>query len=91
MEFGIYRLPVYCIRDLSKATRIRLLCKVGVVLHKRLIHVFNLLWTVPLSENETPVPAVPQIQFGDEVTCLSMIVKPRNQNLTHQKPFCGDV
>jgi hypothetical protein len=53
-------LSVYCIRGLCEATCIRLLHKVFVVLHNQLIHVFNLLWTAPLSEHEIPVPAMLQ-------------------------------
>jgi hypothetical protein len=83
MVFGIYRLPVYCIRGLSEAIRIRLLREVCVVLHNRLIHVFNLLWTVPLSESEIPVPTMTQTKLSGEVTCLSMITKLWNRKLTH--------
>ena len=91
MVFGIYRLPVYCIRDLSEATRIRLLQKVFVVLHNQLIHIFNLLWTGLLSENKVPVPTMPKTKLSTEMTCLSMFTKLRNRKLTHQEPFCGDV
>jgi hypothetical protein len=82
MESGIYVLPVYCIRELSEATRISLLHKVFVVLHNKLTHIFNFLWTVLVSENEIPVPAIHQMKFGCKVTCLPLIGKPRNLNLT---------
>jgi hypothetical protein len=86
MVFGIYRLPIYCIRGPSEAIRIWLLREEGficVVLHNRLIHIFNSLWTDPLSENEIPVPTMPRTKLGGEVICLSMCTKLRYRKLTH--------